>query len=95
MAIMSETQISAMTLHKEKDDFSSDDTITINVRFSLTGGLRDSFTEENWTGLLMVIQYTLLLVLDLTSGLKKELDLKVSILGSQELEISRKRKRVC
>ncbi len=49
MSIMSETQISAMTLQKEKDEFSSDDTITINVRFSLTGGLRDAFTEENWT----------------------------------------------
>ena len=23
--------------------------ITINVRFSLTGGLRDAFTEKNWT----------------------------------------------
>jgi hypothetical protein len=49
MSIMSETQISAMTLQKEKDEFSSDDMITINVRFSLTGGLRDAFTEENWT----------------------------------------------
>ena len=46
---MSETQISAFTLQKEKDGFSSDESITINVRFSLTGGLRDSFTEENWT----------------------------------------------
>jgi len=46
---MSETQISAFTLQKEKDEFSSDESITINVRFSLTGGLRDSFTEENWT----------------------------------------------
>ena len=46
---MSEAQISAMTLQKEKDEFSSDAMITINVRFSLTGGLRDAFTEENWT----------------------------------------------
>jgi len=46
---MTETQISTMVLEKEKDDFSTDDTITINVRFSLTGGLRDAFTEENWT----------------------------------------------
>ena len=49
MSIMSETQISAMTLEKEKDEFSTDESITINVRFSLTGGLRDAFTEENWT----------------------------------------------
>ena len=49
MSIMSETQISAITLEKEKEEFSSDDTITITARFSLTGGLRDAFTEKNWT----------------------------------------------
>ena len=49
MSIMSETEISAITLEKEKDEFSSDDTITITARFSLTGGLRDAFTEKNWT----------------------------------------------
>ena len=49
MSIMSETQISAMTLKKEKDEFSSEEIITITVRFSLTGGLRDAFTEKNWT----------------------------------------------
>tara|TARA_B100001123_G_C15225821_1_gene993109 strand:+ start:172 stop:708 length:537 start_codon:yes stop_codon:yes gene_type:complete len=46
---MSETEISTFTLEKEKEEFSSDEKITINVKFSLTGGLRDSFTEENWT----------------------------------------------
>jgi hypothetical protein len=46
---MSETEISAITLEKEKEEFSSDDTITITARFSLTGGLRDAFTEKNWT----------------------------------------------
>jgi hypothetical protein len=49
MSIMSETQISAMTLKKEKDEFSSEEIITITARFSLTGGLRDAFTEKNWT----------------------------------------------
>ena len=49
MSIMSETQISAITLVKEKDEFSSDEHITITATFSLTGGLRDSFTEKNWT----------------------------------------------
>ena len=49
MSIMSETQISAITLEKEKNEFSGDENITINVRFSLTGGLRDAFTEKNWT----------------------------------------------
>jgi len=49
MSSMSETQISAITLGKEKDKFSSDEHITITARFSLTGELRDSFTEKNWT----------------------------------------------
>ena len=49
MSNMSETQISAMALGKEKDAFSSDETITITARFSLTGELRDVFTEKNWT----------------------------------------------
>jgi len=49
MSIMSETQISAITLGKDKDNFSSDEVIIITARFSLTGGLRDAFTEKNWT----------------------------------------------
>ena len=49
MSIMSETEISAITLEKEKEKFSSGDTITITARFSLTGGLRNAFTEKNWT----------------------------------------------
>ena len=46
---MSETEISVITLVKEKDKFSNDDTITITARFSLTGELRNAFTEKNWT----------------------------------------------
>jgi len=46
---MSETEISVITLVKEKDKFSNDDTITITAIFSLTGGLRNAFTEKNWT----------------------------------------------
>jgi len=49
MSIMSETQISAITLGKDKDNFSSDEVIIITARFSLTGELRDAFTEKNWT----------------------------------------------
>ena len=49
MSIMSETQISAITLGKDKDNFSSDEVFIITARFSLTGGLRDAFTEKNWT----------------------------------------------
>ena len=46
---MSETVISDIQLAKSNDEFSSDDNITINVKFSITGNLRDSFTEKNWT----------------------------------------------
>jgi len=46
---MSETQISAIILNKENDEFSSDQVITVTARFSLTGELRDAFTEKNWT----------------------------------------------
>ena len=49
MSIMSKTQISTITLGKDKDNFSSDEVIIITARFSLTGGLRDAFTEKNWT----------------------------------------------
>jgi len=49
MSVMPETQISAISLEKEKDEFSSDESVTINVKFSITGGLRDAFTEKNWT----------------------------------------------
>ena len=46
---MSETVISDIQLAKSNDEFSSDDNITINVKFSITGELRNSFTEKNWT----------------------------------------------
>ena len=46
---MTETSISEIKLEKTKEEFSSDDNITINVRFSIKGDLRESFTEKNWT----------------------------------------------
>jgi len=46
---MSENFISNIELVKSNDEFSSDENITINVKFSLQGKLRDAFTEENWT----------------------------------------------
>ncbi len=46
---MSETTISGIELVKSKDEFSPADNITINVKFSISGELRDSFTEKNWT----------------------------------------------
>ena len=34
---------------KDKDVYASGDSVTINVKFSLSGDVRNSFTEKNWT----------------------------------------------
>ena len=49
MSLMAETVITDIRLEKSKDTFSLDEDITVHVKFSITGGLRDSFTEKNWT----------------------------------------------
>ncbi len=41
--------ISNLELVKDKDEYSLDDNITINVKFSLNGDVRDRFNEKNWT----------------------------------------------
>ena len=41
--------ISDLELIKNKNEFRENEDITVNVKFSLKGTLRDSFTEENWT----------------------------------------------
>ena len=47
---MSETTITNFQVIPDtKNEFSLDEDITVNVGFSITGGLRDSFTEKNWT----------------------------------------------
>jgi len=46
---MSESKISEVLLVNGKDQYSSSDTIEINVQFSIEGGIRDAFNEENWT----------------------------------------------
>ena len=40
--------IADLELIKDKDDYTVDDDITVNVKFSLTGKVRDVFNEENW-----------------------------------------------
>ena len=40
--------IANLELIKDKDDYTVDDDITVNVKFSLTGKVRDVFNEENW-----------------------------------------------
>ncbi len=49
MLIMVETSVSEIKLEKTNEEFTSEDNITINVKFSVLGNLRDSFTEKNWT----------------------------------------------
>lgn len=46
---MAESRISDIELVAEKEEFSSDEEITINVKFSVEGELRDAFNEKNWT----------------------------------------------
>ena len=46
---MSESKISEILLVNGKDQYSSSDTIEINVQFSIEGGIRKAFNEENWT----------------------------------------------
>ncbi len=41
--------ISNLKLIQDKDEYSVDDNITVNVKFSLTGDVRDAFNEKNWT----------------------------------------------
>jgi len=43
------SEISNLTLVKDKDAYAVDDSITLNVKFSLNGELRNAFNEKNWT----------------------------------------------
>ncbi|MDE1766814.1 MAG: hypothetical protein KGI27_11165 [Thaumarchaeota archaeon] len=40
--------IGEVLLVKSADKFGTSDNITINVKFSVTGGLREAFNEKNW-----------------------------------------------
>ncbi len=46
---MEENYISDVELVKDKDEYSIDETITINAKFSILGKIRDAFNEKNWT----------------------------------------------
>ena len=43
------SEISNLSLVKDKDVHSVDDSITLNVKFSLNGDVRNAFNEKNWT----------------------------------------------
>ncbi|MDG7053869.1 MAG: hypothetical protein JRZ95_00910, partial [Nitrososphaerota archaeon] len=46
---MEMNNISDISLDKKKNEFSSDDIVTIDVKFSIQGKLREAFNEKNWT----------------------------------------------
>ena len=46
---MANSSISDIELFIEKNGFSLDEDITINVKFSIQGMIRNVFTEKNWT----------------------------------------------
>jgi|TARA_Y100000310_G_scaffold48364_1_gene44827 hypothetical protein len=43
------SEISNLNLVKDKDVYSIDDSVTLNVKFSLKGEVRNAFNEKNWT----------------------------------------------
>jgi hypothetical protein len=46
---LDKSNISDISLTKSKDEFSLDDDIDVDVKFSIQGNLREAFTEKNWT----------------------------------------------
>ena len=46
---MDKSYISDINLISNKDNFSHDETINIDVKFSIQGSLREAFNEKNWT----------------------------------------------
>jgi len=46
---MGENQIGGMELASSKEEYSEDETVTVNIRFAVQGVVREAFNEENWT----------------------------------------------
>jgi len=44
-----DSKISNLSLIKDKDRYAVGDNLTLNVKFSLNGQIRDAFNEKNWT----------------------------------------------
>ena len=43
------SEISNLVLVKDKDAYGVDDSVTLSVKFSLSGDVRNAFNEKNWT----------------------------------------------
>ena len=46
---MTNNAISEIVLHNDKNELSLDDIISVDVKFSIKGELREAFNEKNWT----------------------------------------------
>lgn len=46
---MAESRFSEILLDGPKAEYAQDEFVSITARFSIEGGIRDAFTEENWT----------------------------------------------
>jgi len=46
---LAENKISDIELVTDKEEFTSDEEISIHVKFTVEGELRDAFNEKNWT----------------------------------------------
>lgn len=44
-----ESRMTEIRLDRSQDRYGLQDTVGVSARFSIQGGLRDSFNEENWT----------------------------------------------
>lgn len=47
--IMAESRFSKITLTSPKKEYSSNENIEITAKFSIEGGIRDAFNEDDWT----------------------------------------------
>ena len=45
----SENTLSDISLTPDKEEYSQDEEVTIGVKFSIQGGIREAFNEKNWT----------------------------------------------
>ena len=43
------SEISNLVIVKDKDAYGVDDSVTLSVKFSLSGDVRNAFNEKNWT----------------------------------------------
>lgn len=48
MLTSEKSSIGEVSVEKAADKFSVDDNVTVNVKFSVVGGLREAFNEKNW-----------------------------------------------